>query len=109
MFEVISDLQLTRKKILNLYSEKLVMFQWSVIYILAVLLIVSFNFVPSSSPLIDFLKVCFGTAVFISIILLKQLDNLTLFGDTAGMNSVEDILRIINEKDSIELQEKIGY
>ncbi len=45
LFEVISDLQVTRKKILNLYSEKLVPFQWAVIYILAFLLVVSFNFV----------------------------------------------------------------
>jgi len=104
LFEVISDLQLTRKKILNLYSEKLVPFQWAVIYILAILLVVSFNFVPSISPLVDFLKICFGTAVFISIILLKQLDDLTLFGDTAGMNSVEDILRILDEKDAAELK-----
>jgi hypothetical protein len=104
LFEVISDLQLTRKKILNLYSEKLVAFQWAVVYILAILLVVSFNFVPSTSTLIDFLKICFGTAVFISIILLKQLDELTLFGDTAGMNSVQDILRIIDEKDASELK-----
>jgi hypothetical protein len=108
LFEVISDLQLTRKKILNLYSEKLVPFQWAVVYILAVLLVVSFNFVPSTSHLIDFLKVCFGTAVFISVILLHQLDNLTLFGDTAGMNSVEDILSIIDEKDAEELAKASG-
>jgi len=106
LFEVISDLQITRKKILNLYSEKLVPFQWAVVYILALLLIVSFNFVPSTSILIDILKICFGTAVFISILLLKQLDNLTLFGDSAGMNSVEDILRIVDEKDAAELAGK---
>ena len=106
LFEVISDLQLTRKKILNLYGEKLVPFQWSIVYVLALLLIVSFNFVPSSSSLIDVLKVCFGTAVFLSIVLLKQLDNLTLFGDTAGMNSVKDVMAIVTEKDAIELAKK---
>ena len=103
LFEVISDLQLTRKKILNLYSEKLVSFQWAIIYVLALLLIVSFNFVPSSSSLVDALKICFGTAVFLSIILLRQLDNLTLFGDTAGMTSAEDVMGIVNEKDAAEL------
>jgi hypothetical protein len=106
LFEVISDLQLTRKKILNLYSEKLVLFQWTIIYVLALLLIVSFNFVPSSSILVTFLKVCFGTAVFLSIILLKQLDNLTLFGDAAGMNSVEDVMNIVTEKDAAALAGK---
>ena len=106
LFEVISDLQLTRKKILNLYSEKLVSFQWAIIYILALLLIIAFNFVPSSSSLVDVLKVCFGTAVFLSIVLLRQLDNLTLFGDTAGMKSVEDVMAIVTEKDAVELAKK---
>ena len=106
LFEVISDLQLTRKKILNLYSEKLVAFQWAIIYVLALLLIVSFNFVPSASSLVDILKVCFGTAVFLSIILLRQLDNLTLFGDTAGMNSAEDVIAIVTEKDAAALAGK---
>jgi hypothetical protein len=106
LFEVISDLQVTRKKILNLYGEKLVAFQWAVIYILAVLLVVSFNFVPSSGILVDVLKVCFGTAVFISLLLLKQLDDLQLFGNNAGMNSARDVLRIIEEKDAKELGKK---
>jgi len=104
LFEVISDLQLLRKKTLNLYEEKLVLFQWAIVYILAILLVVSFNFVPSSSILVMILKVFFGTSVFISIILLKQLNNLTLFGESAGMQSVHDIFRIIDEKDAKELK-----
>ena len=103
-FEVISDLQLTRKKVLHLFGEKLVSFQWAVTYILGILLIFSFNFVPSTSWYVSILKVAFGTAVFISILLLRQLDDLTLFGDTAGMSSVEDVFRIIEEKDTIELK-----
>jgi hypothetical protein len=104
LFEVVSDLQITRKKILNLYGEKLVGFQWTVVYILGLLLVVSFNFVPNGGSLtIEFLKVCFGTAVFISILLLGQLNNLTLFGDTAGMDSVDDVLKIVEEKDAAAL------
>ncbi len=103
LFEVISDVQLTRKKILNLYGEKLVIFQWSIVYILALLLVVSFNFVPSDTILVSILKICFGTAVFFSVILLHQLDNLTLFGDTVGMDSVHDVLRIVEEKDAAQL------
>lgn len=106
LFEVISDLQITRKKILNLYGEKLVPFQWAVIYILAILLVVSFNFVPASLWLISVLKIFFGTSVFISILLLHQLDNLTLFGDAAGMDSANDVLRIVDEKDAAELAKK---
>lgn len=106
LFEVISDLQITRKKILNLYGEKLVPFQWAVVYILALILVVSFNFVPSTYWFIDVLKICFGSSVFISILLLKQLDDLTLFGDSVGMDSVHDIFRIIDEKDAHEIAKK---
>lgn len=105
LFEVISDLQLTRKKILNLHGEKLGPFQWAIIYILGILLVISFNFVPSDSMLVNILKIFFGTAVFISILLLRQLDDLTLFGNTAGMDSAEDILRILDEKDAAELKQ----
>jgi hypothetical protein len=103
LFEVISDVQLTRKKILNLYGEKLVIFQWSIVYILALLLVVSFNLVPSDTIFVSILKICFGTAVLFSVILLHKLDNLTLFGDTVGMDSVHDVLRIVEEKDAAQL------
>ena len=106
LFEVISDLQLSRKKILNLYGEKLVPFQWAIVYIMGVLLVISFDFVPATFLLISILKIFFGTAVFISIILLKQLDGLTLFGENAGMSSVEDTFRIVEEKDAAELAAK---
>jgi hypothetical protein len=107
LFEVISDLQLLRKKTLNLYEETLVPFQWAIIYILGILLVISFDFVPASFMLVNILKIFFGTAVFISIVLLRQLDDLTLFGDTIGMKSVEDTFRIVDEKDAAELKEKI--
>ena len=106
LFEVISDLQLSRKKILNLYGEKLVPFQWAITYILGTLLVISFDFVPGQILLVNILKIFFGTSVFISIVLLKQLDNLTLFGDEAGMSSVEDTFRIVEEKDAAELAKK---
>lgn len=103
-FEVVSGLQSTGKKILNLFAEKLVVFQWSVVYILGLILVISFNFVHSGLWYIDLLKIAFGTSVYISILLLKQLDDLTLFGGTAGMSSVRDVLRIIDEKDAKELK-----
>jgi hypothetical protein len=106
LFEVISDLQLLRKKTLNLYEEKLVPFQWLIVYILGILLVISFDFVPATFLLVDILKIFFGTAVFISIILLRQLDDLTLFGTTIGMQSVEDTFRIVDEKDAAELAKK---
>lgn len=106
IWDAILELQQNRKKIIAAYGEKLVGFQWAIIIVLALLLIVSFNLFPTTSLFLQFLKVLFGTAVFISVILLKQLDDLTLFGEHAGEHSAEDILRIIDEKDIAELKGK---
>lgn len=99
----ILELQQNRKKIISAYGEKLVGFQWAIVAMLAILLVVSFNFVPTTSIFIQTLKVLFGTAVFISVMLLKQLDDLTLFGEHAGERSAKDIFHIIDEKDIAEL------
>jgi hypothetical protein len=103
IWDAIKELQQNRKKIIAAYNERLAGFQWAIIYILAALLAVSFDFVPASSALVQALKILFGTAVFISIVLLKELDNLTLFGEHAGAESARDIFRIIDEKDADEL------
>lgn len=103
IWDAIKELQQNRKKIIASYNERLAGFQWAIIYILGVLLAISFDFVPGSSLLVQVLKILFGTAVFISIILLKELDDLTLFGEHAGRESADDIFRIIGEKDAQEL------
>jgi hypothetical protein len=103
IWDAIKELQQNRKKIIAAYSERLAIFQWAIIYVLGILLAVSFDFVPANSFLVQILKILFGTAVFISIVLLKELDNLTLFGEHAGKESAEDIFRIIEEKDIAEL------
>jgi hypothetical protein len=100
------ELQQNRKKIVSAYGEKLVGFQWAVVLVLAILLVVSFNLVPATSLFVQALKILFGTAVFISVILLKQLDDLILFGEHAGERSAKDIFRIIDEKDVAELGNK---
>lgn len=103
IWDAIKELQQNRKKIIAAYHERLAGFQWAIIYVLGVLLAISFDFVPANSVLVQILKILFGTAVFISIVLLKELDNLTLFGEHAGKESAEDIFRIIEEKDAAEL------
>lgn len=103
IWDAIKELQQNRKKIISQYHERLAPFQWAIIYVLGVLLAVSFDFVPASNLLIQILKILFGTAVFISIVLLKELDDLTLFGEHAGRESADDIFRIIGEKDAKEL------
>jgi hypothetical protein len=95
----ISELQMVRKKIIALYKTRLLFSQWLLVSGLGGLVIVSFDFIPSSSLLIDALKVMFGTSVFIVLVLLKQLDSLTMFGSEFGKKSAQDIFRIIDEKD----------
>lgn len=106
IWDAIKELQQNRKKIIAAYAERLAGFQWAIIYILAILLAVSLDFVPANSFLVQILKILFGTAVFISVVLLKELDNLTLFGEHAGEESAQDIFRIIDEKDVAELAEQ---
>lgn len=103
IWDAIKELQQNRKKIIAAYSERLAGFQWAIVYVLGILLAISFDFVPAGSVLVQILKILFGTSVFISIVLLKELDNLTLFGEHAGKESAEDIFRIIDEKDAAEL------
>ncbi len=107
IWDVLRDLQLKRKKMLSLYNARLLVFQWIIVYLLAFLLIVTFNFIPTPEGLIvDVLKIFFGTAVFMVIILLKQLNDLSLFGPEFTKKTVKDVLRIIEEKDVQESKQK---
>lgn len=98
-----ASLQVSRKKILMLYHQRLLPLQWSIIIILAVMMVVSFDFIPSDFLLIDVLKVFFSLSVVLVVLLLVQLDNLTLFGEGFNKKTANDIFRILDEKDASEL------
>lgn len=100
LFEVISSLQGTRKKTFSILNERLALLHWAIVYILGFLLVVSFALVPSGSMLMDGLKILFGASVFISVILLIQLDHLTIFGDHIAESTAQDIFNILDEKDA---------
>lgn len=102
----LQKLQDLRKKTIVLYSQKLLIFQWLIIYLLGGILIFSFNLIPSGSIIIDLLKISFGVAVFLIIILLKQLDELVIFGKDFIKKNVNDIFRILDEKDVEEIKKK---
>lgn len=104
IWDVLLELQLKRKRILILYNEKLLLFQWGIIYILGLLLVVSFNFIPTPEGMIvEIMKIIFATSVFLVIILLKQLNDLSLFGRGFSKRSAKDVFRILDEKDAEEL------
>ncbi len=98
-----ADIQVSRKKSLMLFHQNLLPLQWSIIIILAIMMIVAFNFIPTYSLLIDALKIFFGLSVLLVVLLLKQLDNLTLFGKDFNKKTANDIFRILDEKDMSEL------
>ncbi len=99
------SVQVSRKRMLMLYDEKLLPLHWALVIILGTLMIVSFNFIPNHTLAIDVLKVVFGVAVLFVILLLKQLDELSIFGDDFNKQTSNDILRIIDEKDIADLTE----
>jgi len=101
IWDAIRDLQLTRKRIVVLKKQKMLPFQWWLIYLLGFLLIVAFNFIPNPEKelYIDALKVLFGTTAFMVVILLKQLNDLTLFGRKYTEQGADDVFWVIEEKD----------
>ncbi len=103
--QAFADVQVSRKKMIMLYQQKLLPLQWALIYILGILMVVSFNFIPNHSIIVDLLKIFFGVAVLFVILLLKQLDDLSIFGKDFNKQTANDMLRIIDEKDLEEISE----
>lgn len=104
IWSALQELQNLRKRTIVFYNQKLLPFQWMLIYILEGLLIFSLNFIPSTSILVNILKIILGVAVFLALILLKQLDELAIFGKDFAKKTAYDIFRILDEKDIEEIQ-----
>lgn len=97
------NLQISRKKMIMLYHEKLLPLQWALVYILGILMVISFNFIPNHNLIVNLLKIFFGVAVLFVILLLKQLDDLSIFGKNFNKETANDMLRIIDERDLKEI------
>ena len=103
IWDAILQLQQNRKKIIAAYNERLLVFQWILIYVFAGLVLVSFQFLQTDYLLVDVLKVIFGTAIFLVVILIKQLNDLSIFGKDFSEHIARDVLRILDEVDVKEL------
>lgn len=103
---VIQALQENRKKIIATYQQRLLLFQWILVYVFAGLTIVSFHFLETDLFWVNILKIIFGTSVFLVIILIKQLDDLSIFGKDFSRDIAHDVLRIIDEADIKEIKEE---
>ena len=106
IWDTILQLQQIRKKIIAAYNERLLLFQWVLIYVFAGLVVLSFHFLQTDSFLVDVVKIIFGTAVFLVVILIKQLNDLSIFGKDFSRNIAHDVLRILDEVDAKEIKEK---
>lgn len=100
-----ASIQVSRKRMVMLYDERLLPLHWAIVIILGVLMVVSFNFIPNHTFAINILKIVFGVAVLLVILLLKQLNDLSIFGKDFSKRTANDILRILDEKDVAELKE----
>ncbi|MCH7551953.1 hypothetical protein IIB49_00985 [Patescibacteria group bacterium] len=106
IWDTILQLQQIRKKIIAAYNERLLLFQWVLIYVFAGLVVLSFHFLQTDSFLVDVIKIVFGTAVFLVVILIKQLNDLSIFGKDFSYNIAHDVLRILDEVDVKEIKER---
>ena len=106
IWDAIIQLQQNRKKIIAAYNERLLLFQWALICIFAGLVILSFNFLQTDYFFVDVLKIIFGTGVFLVVILIKQLNDLSIFGKNFSNRVANDVLRILDEADLKEFNKK---
>lgn len=104
IWDTIFELQKMRKRIIAAYNERLLLFQWIIIYVLALILVVSFGLIPTDMLIVDIMKIVFGTSVFLVIILIKQLNDLSIFGKNFSRKIAQDVLRILDETDAKELK-----
>lgn len=94
----LANLQITRKTIWTLHSERLTFGQWLIIGALTIILLFTISFIGGGSPAIYFTKVICGFVVVLIIMLLYKLDRLLLFKDDYGKRSSLDVINIIEGK-----------
>lgn len=92
-------LQVARKNMVALHTERIPSFQWVLIIFLAAMLLVTVSTIPSFQFFLGaLLKAAFGTAVIFVVILLNELDKLRFFEGMMGERSAQDILDIFSGK-----------
>jgi len=98
IIESLTRLQLTRKKLIAFYQEKMTPMQWSLIAVLTVVLIFSLSFLPNSSWIVPIYKALYALIILIVVLYIYRLNNLTLFSDAFGKQSSRDVIEIIEGK-----------
>jgi hypothetical protein len=92
----LENLQIVRKKMVALRNERIPKFQWTLIYFLALILLMGVSTIPSQYDLFtSILKATFSSSIIFVIILLYEFDRLHFFEGTMGEKSAQDILDIL--------------
>ena len=95
----LESLQVVRKKMIALHNERIPIFQWILIYFLAIILLIAVSVIPSQQFLLGaILKGAFGSTIIFILILLYKFDKLKFFEGTMGEKSAQDILDIFEGK-----------
>jgi len=95
----LQGMQKARKQMVVLQLERIPAFQWILIIVLCLILLITLAFLPSLYPIFfALLKGAFGTALVIVLVLLYEFDKLSFFEGQIGEKSARDVLDILAEK-----------
>jgi len=98
IMESLTRLQLTRKKLIAYYQEKMTKMQWSLIIVLTAALIISLSFLENTNFIVPFYKALYALIILIVVLYIYRLNNLSLFSDAFGKQSSRDVIEIIEGK-----------
>ncbi len=99
IFNSLEQIQISRKQMINLHLERIPKFEWILIIVLGMILLITISFVPATHGFLTvLLKAAFGTSVIVVLILLYQFDKLRFFEGQIGEKSARDVLDIIKGK-----------
>ena len=93
------DAQLVRKTLVALHHERVPGFQWVLLGLLTVILLITLSIIDSQFLFIPALiKAIFASSVITVLFILHQLDNLIFFKGIVGEKSAQDVVDIIDKK-----------
>lgn len=95
----LQEMQKTRKNMVALREERIPKFQWMLIYLLSIILILTVSVIPSTLLLLgSVIKAAFILSILMVDVLLDKLDKLKLFEGAIGEHSAQDVVAIIEGK-----------
>lgn len=95
----LGDCQTLRKNMVMLYAERISGFQWFLITLFVLVLFAAVSIIPSTSFFLgSLLKAGFIVSIACTVVILHQLDDLSLFESLIGEHSAQDVIDIIEGK-----------